>query len=95
MCDTEIQKIVCRAVITDAYRARLLGSDRESVLRSSGLDAGEEKALMSIQAETIEEFATGVERWMRLSKQSGNRFRKREPISIPGMVAIELPPYCG
>jgi hypothetical protein len=95
MCDTAIQKIVCRAVISDAYRARLLGSDRAVVLRSSGLDAGEEMALMSIQAETIEEFAAGVERWMRLSKQAGSRHGKRESVAIRGMIAMELPPRGG
>jgi hypothetical protein len=95
MDDTAVQKIVCQAVVSDQYRARLLGSDREEVLRCSGLDASEQEALLAIHAETIEEFAAGVERVTRLWKRAGNRLPGREPIAIRQLIEVDLPPRSG
>ena len=69
MCETAIQKLVCQAVVSDSYRNRLLGSERAEVLRTAGLDAKEQEALLSIRAATIEEFAAGVERMTRLRER--------------------------
>ena len=95
MFDTAIQKIVCQAVVSDQYRARLLGSDRAEVLRSSGLNFREQEALLSIHAETIEEFAAGVERIMRQWKQTGNRLGSREIVALRGLIAMEIRPRNG
>jgi hypothetical protein len=95
MYDTAIQMIVCQAVVSDRYRARLLGSDRAEVLRTSGLDTLEQEALLSIQAETIEEFAAGVERVMRQWKQAVGRVDFREPIAVRKLLVVEIPPRTG
>jgi hypothetical protein len=95
MLDTAIQKIVCQAVVSDVFRARLLGSEREDVLRSSGLDAAEQEALLSIRADTIEEFAAGVERVVRQARQAGSRSDPWESPAVRGWLAMELPPRSG
>ena len=95
MYDTAIQKIVCKAVVSDHFRARLLGTDRAEVLRSSGLDAVEQEALLSISADTIEEFAAGVERMMRQWRQAGGRMETRETVPVHGLLAMEIPPRTG
>jgi hypothetical protein len=95
MSDTAIQKIVCQAVVSDSFRVRLLGSEREEVLRSSGLDALEQKALLSIPADTIEEFAAGVERVTRHWKKAGSRTAPSESAALRGWLAMEMPPGSG
>ncbi len=95
MYDTAIQKIVCQAVVSDHFRARLLGSDRAEVLRSSGLDAVGQEALLSISADTIEEFAAGIERMMRQWKRAGGRKDTRETVAVRGLLAMEIPPRTG
>lgn len=95
MSDTAIQKIVCQAVVSDAFRARLLGSERKDVLRSSGLDAVEQEALLSIPADTIEEFAAGVDRVLRQWKKTGNRMASSDSAALRGWLAMEMPPSTG
>ena len=95
MCDTAIQKLVCQAVVSDHYRTRLLGPDRAEVLRTSGLDAREQEALLSIQAVTIEEFAAGVERVTRLWKREEKRLAAREAVVLRGLIAMEITPRSG
>lgn len=95
MCDTAIQKLVCQAVVSDTYRARLLGSERAEVLRTAGLDAREQEALMSIPASTIEEFAAGVERMSRLWKRAGKVSLPRETAALRGWIELEIPPRSG
>jgi hypothetical protein len=91
MGETAIQKLVCQAVVSDQYRIRLLGSDRADVLRTSGLDEQEQKALLAIPAHTIEEFAAGVERMARQWKRAGNGSIARETAAIRGMIEVEVP----
>ncbi len=95
MYDTAIQKIVCQAVVSDQYRARLLGSDRVEVLRCSGLDAREQEDLLAIHAETIEEFAAGVERVTRAWQRAGNRPPGKETFAIRRLIEVDLPPRSG
>lgn len=95
MFDTAVQKIVCQAVVSDVFRTRLLGSEREDVLRSSGLNAAEQEVLLSIRADTIEEFAAGVERVVRQGRQAGCRSDPREAPAVRGWLAMELPPRNG
>jgi hypothetical protein len=91
MCEAVIQKIVCLAVVSERFRAQLLGAEREEVLRASDLDKQELEALMAIPAETIEEFAAGVERVTRTWKQGANRNRSREFLPIQNLIPIEAP----
>jgi hypothetical protein len=92
MDDTAIQKLVCQAVVSDQYRARLLGPGRLDVLRRSGLDAREQETLLAIRAETIEEFASGVERAMRLWRRAGKRSSDEKPLVLPRLIEADLPP---
>jgi hypothetical protein len=95
MYDTAIQRLVCQAVVSDRFRARLLGSDRAEVLRASGLGAVEQKELLSIPADTLEEFAAGIERMMRQGKPAGDRPDVGESVAIRGLLAVEIPPRTG
>lgn len=92
MTEAAIQKIVCMAVVSGRFRSQLLGEERPEVLRSFGLDAKEQEALMGIHAGTIEEFAAGVERFTRAWKRSESGSRSMEPVSIPGWIPIDAPP---
>ncbi len=91
MGETAIQKLVCQAVVSDHYRIRLLCSDRADVLRTSGLDEQEQEALLAIPAQTIEEFAAGVERMARQWKRAGTGSIARETAVLRGMIEVELP----
>jgi hypothetical protein len=91
MTDIAIQQMVCRAVVSDQYRLKLLGADRAEVLRASGLDAREQEALLEIQAETIEDFAASVERALRHWRRSALRRTPVESVPDRGMVAVEIP----
>jgi hypothetical protein len=95
MCETAIQKLVCQAVVSDSYRNRLLGSERAEVLRTAGLDAKEQEALLSIRAATIEEFAAGVERMTRLWKRAEKGTLVGEPAVLRRWIRSELPPRGG
>ena len=95
MNDTAVQKIVCQAVVSDQYRAKLLSSERVEVLRCAGLDSREQEALLAIRADTIEEFAAGVERVTRLWKQAANRIPGKEPCEIRRLIEVEIPPRSG
>jgi hypothetical protein len=95
MYDTAIQKLVCQAVVSDHFRVRLLGSDRAEVLRTSGLGEVEQEALLSIPANTIEEFAAGIERMIRQRKQAGDRLDSQESVAVRGLLAMEIPPRTG
>jgi hypothetical protein len=95
MDDTAIQMLVCQAVVSDQYRARLLGPDRVDLLRCSGLGPGEQEALLAIRAETIEEFAAGVERVTRLWKRAGNRSSGEEVLGLRKLIEVDLPPRSG
>ncbi len=91
MSEAAIQQIVCRAVVNERFRNRLLGGEREEVLRTSDLDLREQEAYLAIPAETIEEFAAGVERVMRGWKRSTNRFRRRETHPEPSLIPMVEP----
>ena len=82
MCETAIHQIVCRAVVSERFRDRLLGAEREEVLRTADLDPREREAFLSIPAETIEEFAAGVERVLRGWRQGTNRIHCREILPV-------------
>jgi hypothetical protein len=92
MTDTAIQQMVCRAIVSDQYRVKLLGSERAEVLQASGLDAREQEALLAIRAETIEDFAASVERALRQWKHAALRRVPMETVPVRGMVAMEIPP---
>jgi hypothetical protein len=91
MSDNAIQQLVGRAVVSDKFRARLLGAERADILRTSDLDPREQDALRAIPAATIEEFAAGVERVMRGWKQAANRIHGREPLPMPSLLPITAP----
>lgn len=91
MSETVIQQIVCQAVVSERFRDRLLGVEREEILRTSDLDKREQEAFLAISAETIEEFAIGVERVMREWKQGTNRIRCRETLPMPSLISIVAP----
>lgn len=91
MCEAAIQQLVSRAVVSERFRARLLGTEREEVLRALDLDLREQEALRDIPAETIEEFAAGVERVMRGWKQAANRNRCREILPMPSLLPMVAP----
>jgi hypothetical protein len=91
MCEAEIQKIVCLAVVSERFRAQLLGVEREDVLRASDLDKREQSALLEIPAETIEEFAAGVERVTRMWKQGSTRNQCREFFPFHNLIPVEVP----
>ncbi|MBN1438405.1 MAG: hypothetical protein JW929_03260 [Anaerolineales bacterium] len=95
MHNSAIQRIVCQAVVSDAYRARLLGSDRVQLLRSAGLDPREQEALLAIQAETIEEFAAGVERVARLWRQAAHKVQGYAAFEFRRPIEVDLPPRSG
>jgi hypothetical protein len=78
MCEIAIHQIVCRAVVSERFRDRLLGAEREEILQTVDLDAREREAFLSIPAETIEEFAAGVERVLRGWRRGTNRIHCRE-----------------
>jgi len=88
MCEAAIQQIVCRAVVSERFRDRLLGAEREEVLRNSDLDKREREAFLAIPAETIEEFAAGVERVVRGWKQGTNRIPCREILPMQSLVPM-------
>jgi hypothetical protein len=92
MCNTAIQKLVCQAVVSDAYRIRLLGSERAEVLRTAGLNTREQQALLAIRARTIEEFAAGVERMTRMWKRAGKVALQGEGAALCGLIELEFPP---
>jgi hypothetical protein len=91
MCEAAIQRIVCRAMVSERFRDRLLGAEREAVLRISDLDQREMEAFLAIPAETIEEFAAGVERVMRGCKHATNRICCRETLSMPSWIPMVAP----
>jgi hypothetical protein len=91
MTDQEIQKLVCRAVVSDQFREQLLGAGRAEMLRASGLDAREQEVLLSIQAETIEDFAASIDRTIRQWKRAALRRTPVETVPVRGLVAIEIP----
>jgi hypothetical protein len=91
MCEAAIQKIVCLAVVSERFRTQLLGVEREEVLRASDLEKQEQEALLAIPAETIEEFAAGVERVTRTWKQGANRNRCREIFPLYSLIPMEAP----
>ena len=95
MCETEIQKIVCLAMVSERFRVQLLGAQREEILRGSNLDKQELEALLAIPAKTIEEFAAEVERVMRAWKQGTNRNRYREIFPLHSLIPMEAPPREG
>jgi hypothetical protein len=95
MCEAAIHKIVCLAVVNERFRTQLLGAEREEVLRVSDLDKQEQEALLAIPAETIEEFAAGVERVTRTFKQGANRNRCREVFPFRSLIPMEAPPREG
>ncbi len=92
MSDSVIQKLVCQAVVSDQYRARLLGSDRAEVLRTSGLDEFDQEALLGIQAQTLEEFAAGIERMARRRKQAVLAAAPNAGAVLRGWIELEIPP---
>jgi hypothetical protein len=92
MTEAAIHKVVCMAVVSGRFRSQLLGDERPELLRSFGLDAKEQEALMDIHAGTIEEFAAGVERLIRGWRRTENSSRCMEPVSIPGWISIDAPP---
>jgi hypothetical protein len=91
MCEIAIQQIVCRAVVSERFRVRLLGATREEVLHTADLDPREQEAFLAIPADTIEEFAAGVERVMRGWKQAINRNRCREVLPMPSLIPMVAP----
>jgi hypothetical protein len=91
MNEAAIQQIVCRALVSERFRHRLLGEDREDVLRTSDLDPRELEAFMAIPAETIEEFAAGVERVMRGWRKATNRVHHRETLPTPSPIPLTAP----
>jgi hypothetical protein len=92
MLDAVIQKLVCQAVVSDQYRASLLGSDRAEILRTSGLDLQEQEALMTIRARTIEEFAAGIERMTRQRKRANQGSPAGEVAVLRRLIKVEIPP---
>ncbi len=90
MSDVAIQRMICRAVVSEQYRDRLLGPDREEVLRASDLEMREREAFLAISAETIEEFAAGVERAMRGWRRRSKRKPSLEGLPIHNLISIEL-----
>ena len=91
MSEAAIQQIICRAVVSERFRDRLLGADREQVLRSSNLDQREREAFLAISAETIEEFAAGVERAMRSWKRGAKKDHCMESLPIHNPISIDTP----
>jgi hypothetical protein len=92
MSEAAIQKIVCMAVVSDRFRAQLLGMDRAAVLSEHGLIGREYEALMEISASTIEDFAAGVERLLRVWRRAEAGGRVREPVPLAGCLVANLPP---
>ena len=90
MSEIAIQRMICRAVVSEQYRNRLLGSDREKVLRASELEVREREAFLAISAETIEEFAAGVERAMRSWKRRAKLTRSVENLPIRNLISIDI-----
>jgi hypothetical protein len=92
MSTEAIQKIICKAVVSDEFRSLLLGPNRAELLRDSGLEDPELEALAEIRAETIDEFAAGVERWMRMSRREANRVLPEKSLAVRKMIRMEAPP---
>jgi hypothetical protein len=90
MSEVAIQRMICRAVVSERYRDRLLGSDREKILRASDLEDREREAFLAISAETIEEFAAGVERAMRNWKRRAKQNRSPESLPIRNLISIDI-----
>jgi len=91
MSEAAIQQMICRAVVSERFRDRLLGTDREEVLRNSDLDEREREAFLAISADTIEEFAAGVERAMRSWKRGAKKNHCRESVPIHHLSSIDTP----
>ncbi len=95
MSEDAIQRIICRAVVSERFRDQLLGVDRGEILRNSDLDPLERVAFLAIPAETIEEFAAGVERAIRSLKRGGNTNHCRERLPIHDLSSIDTPGHEG
>lgn len=92
MSEAAIQKVVCMAVVSDRFRSQLLGEDRAEVLRLFGLENREQQALIEIHAETIEEFAAGVERLLHGWKRAEVCGRSLATAPLCRGMPIEVPP---
>ncbi len=66
----ELERLVCTAVISTRFRHKLLNGSRAQMLDEFELTAEEREFLLSIQAETVQEFATSLLHWL---KEKGGR----------------------
>ena len=68
-----LNEVVGKAIISDSFRAGLLGSQRAETLRlfEDKLDADEQQALLGIQAETFADFAAAIE--LLIEQREGRR----------------------
>jgi hypothetical protein len=64
MAFESLQAIVGNAVIDKRFRCTLLGESRLKVISDFNLTGEETEAVMAIQAETLEQFASQVHSWI-------------------------------
>lgn len=72
-----LQAIIGTALTDKDFRKALLGSSRRRVLQAFPLSGDEIEALMAIRADSLEQFAGELDRWIVSSE------RNREPAPLP------------
>lgn len=60
MCTKKLHRIVGKAIVSKKFREGILNGKRAELIQGFNLEAEEFGALMSIRAETLPEFARGV-----------------------------------
>jgi hypothetical protein len=77
-----LQAVIGAAVIDPNFRRALLNGSRPTVAQSFNLTSEEAKAIMAIRAETLEQFAGELDRWIS---------KKRNVVEPPALMLSSRP----
>ncbi len=90
MSERALQALIGHAIVDKKFRDQLLNGGRERLLEEFELTEAERDALRSIQARTLEEFASQVHMWI-LQTRNSNPLHVRATASTIHLPDIAFP----